>query len=381
VTHILILQGTPTGAPLPALIYPTRVVNVSTFRGARVDHRIPNELHPARVANQQRFGTPIFRVVRVTELTQTRVINTSIFGASAVSALPYEPANDETDALIAAFTGSYTTTAKRQIDRLITELKSAGIWSKLDWYGNALWATTEHDALLNWTNPTQTLTKVGGASWVSVQGLKGVSPMTDAGRYKSSWNVGDGPHSTTTSFAMFCKVTSIDVPQDNMQPIGLFELNTPGPSAPSGSFLILSISSNAGSGGANVLPFNGNTGFPVGDGLGVWGVSRSGATNITVKNGITLDTDTVSGISGYTHSDGICVAGSGPGFGAQRSFPGTQLYWGWGGTLAASEFASIEAALRTVTLPPGVITDALLINDAEDYLAQGDGDYPIVDGP
>ena len=55
--------------------------------------------------------------------------------------MPFEPVNDETDTLIAAFTGSYTTTAKRQIDSLITELKSAGIWSKLDWYGNALWAT------------------------------------------------------------------------------------------------------------------------------------------------------------------------------------------------------------------------------------------------
>ena len=70
-----------------------------------------------------------------------------------------------------------------------------------------------------------------------------------------------------------------------------------------------------------------------------------------------------------------------PGFGAQRSFPGTQLYWGWGGALTASEFAAIEAAFRTVTLPPGVVSDALLINDAEDYLAQSDGDYPVVDGP
>ena len=129
-----------------------------------------------------------------------------------------------------------------------------------------------------------------------------------------------------------------------MQPMGLFELNTPGPSAPSGSFLILSISSNVGSGGANVLPFNGNTGFAVGDGLGVWGVSRSGGTNITVKNGATLDTDTVSGVSSYTHADGICVAGSGPGFGAQRSFPGTELYWGWGAALDATEFRHIEDA-------------------------------------
>jgi hypothetical protein len=381
VTHILILQGTPTGAPLPALLHATRVVNVSGFGSARVDRRIPNELHPSRVANQQRFGAPSTRNVHVAELAQLRVVNASIFGASTMSALPFEPVNDEAEALIAAFTGAYTTTAKRQIDRLMTELKSAGIWSKLDWYGNALWATTEHDALLNWTNPVQTLAKVGGASWIAGQGLKGVNPMTDAGRYKSGWNVGDGPHSSATSFAMFCKITSIDVPQDNMQPMGLFELSTPGPSAPSGSFLILSITSNTGSGGANVLPFNGNTGFAVGEGLGLWGVSRSGAANITVKNGATLDMDSVSGVSGYTHADGICVAGSGPGFGAQRSFPGTQLYWGWGGALTASEFAAIDTAFRTVILAPGIISDALLINDAEDYLAESGGDYPIVDGP
>jgi len=381
VTHILILQGTPTGAPLPALLHPTRVLNVSAFGGARLDYRIPNELHPARVANQQRFGAPSIRNVHVAELAQTRLVNANTFGASVVEALPFEPVNDETNSLIATFTASYTTTVKRQIDRLITELKSAGIWTKLDWYGNAFWATTEHDGLLNWTNPAQTLTKVGGASWVSGLGLKGVNPMTDVGRYKSGWNIGDGPHSTATSFAMFCKVMSIDVPQDNMQPMGLFELNTPGPSAPNGSFLILSITSNTGSGGANVLPFNGNTGFAVGDGLGVWGVSRSGATSITVKNGAALDTDTVSGVSSYMHADGICVAGSGPGFGAQRSFPGTELYWGWGGALVASEFAAIDAAFRTVILPPGIVADALLINDAEDYLARGDGDYPTVDGP
>ena len=176
-------------------------------------------------------------------------------------ALPFDPVNGETEALFGAFTGSYDTTTKRQIDRLITELKSAGVWGKLDWYGNAFWAANEHDALLNWVNPAQTLTKVGGASWVSGQGLKGVNPMTDSGRYKSGWNVGDGPHSTATSFAMFCKITSVDVPQDGMQPMGLFEYSTPGPSAPNGSWIILSLLANGGSAGANCLPFNGNDGL------------------------------------------------------------------------------------------------------------------------
>jgi hypothetical protein len=380
VTHILILQGTPTGAPLPALLRPVRVANAQQFGGARVDYRLPNELHPARVTNAQRFGAPTVRNVIVRELIHTCVVNANAVAGPTLAALPFDPVNDETDALLAAFTGSYATTAKRQIDRLITELKSAGVWSKLDWYGNAFWATTEHDALLNWINPARTLTRVGGASWVAGQGLKGVSPMTDPGRYKSGWNVGDGPHSSATSFAMFCKATAIDVPHDNMQPMGLFELSTPGPSAPNGSFLILSITSNSGSAGANVLPFNGNAGFAVGDGRGVWGVARAGGNNITVKNGVTLKSDAVSGSSSYTNADGICIAGSGPGFGAQQSFPGLQLYWGWGAALTAAELGRIESAFVNSQLPAGLdtITGALLIDDASNYLVDEDGNYIVV---
>jgi len=383
VTHILILQGTPTGAPLPALLHPSRVFNAQQFGATRVDYRIPNELHPARVANAQRFGAPTARKVVVLELAQARVVNGNTFGAATLAVLSFDPVNAETEAVLAAFTGSYTTTAKRQMDRLVTELKSAGVWGKLDWYGNAFWAVNEHDALLNWVNPAQTLTKIGGATWTSGQGLKGVNPMTDSGRYKSGWNIGDGPHSTATSFCMFCKITSIDVPQDNMQPMGLFELNTPGPSAPNGSFLMLSVTSNTGSGGGNVLPFNGNTGFAVGDGLGVWGTSRSGANNITVRNGVTLDSDTVSGASNYTHADGICVAGSGPGFGAQRSFPGLQLYWGWGAALTAGELGHVENAFVDSQVPIGVdnVAGALLIDAASNYLIDAGGSYILVEEP
>ena len=323
------------------------------FGDARVDHRIPNELHPARVVNGQAFGAPTVRNRVVLELAHARVLNTSTFGAGELAALPFDPVNDETEDLFGAFTSSYDTTTKRQIDRLISELKSAGVWSKLDWYGNALWAASEHDALLNWVDPAQTLTKVGGASWVSGQGLKGVNPMTDSGRYKSGWNVGAGPHSTPTSFAMFCKITSVDVPQDDMQPMGLFEYNTPGPSAPNGSWIILSLLANGGSAGANCLPFNGNDGFAVGDGTGVWCTSRNGSTNKTFRNGVEIDSDALaSGPASYTHPDGICVAGSGPGNLAQRSFPGTQLYWGWGAALNALQAGAVEEAFQEALLPP-----------------------------
>ena len=114
----------------------------------------------------------------------------------------------------------------------------------------------------------------------------------------------------------------------------------------------------------------------------MWGTSRSGATNITVKNGATLDTDTVSGASTYTDAEGICVAGSGPGFGGQRSFPGTQLYWGWGAALTATELGHVESAFVNSQLPPDTdsITGALLIDDDGNYFAVDDEHYIKVDG-
>jgi hypothetical protein len=366
------------------LLQTTRLTNVHQFGGARVDYRLPNELHPARTVNAQAFGALTVRNKVVLKLGQARVLNANQFGIAAFAALPFDPINDETDALLAAFTGSYATTAKRQMDRLVTELKAAGVWGKLDWYGNAFWALNEQDALLNWVNPAQTLTKVGTASWVLGQGIKGVSPMTDSGRYKSGWNVGNGPHSTATSFAMFCKITSVDVPQDGMQPMGLFEYSAPGPSAPNGSWIILSLLANGGSAGANCLPFNGNDGLAVGDGTGVWCTSRNGSINKTFRNGLEIASSSLpSGPSSYTHADGICVAGSGPGFLGLKSFPGTQLYWGWGAALNAAETGALEEAFQESLLPPSSdnVTGSLIVDDDNNYLLGDDDTFIVVDGP
>ena len=112
------------------------------------------------------------------------------------------------------------------------------------------------------------------------------------------------------------------------------------------------------------------------------GQDRLGTDNITVRNGATLDSDTVSGASGYTHADGICVAGSGPGFGAQRSFPGLQLYWGWGGALTAGELGHVENAFVDAQLPPDSdnVSGALLI-DGSNYLTDAGGSYILVEAP
>jgi hypothetical protein len=280
-----------------------------------------------------------------------------------LSRIPFVPANTETTDLLDHFDQTYPTTTKRQIDTLISAFKTAAVWDKFDWYGNAYWATSEHDALINWRYPTQTLVKVGTASWSVGAGLIGDAPLANA-RYKSGWQIADGPHATATSFAFFVSITEISAPQNGMQPIGVWKrVSGGGPSTPDGAFLSLSVTANSGFAGANLMNGNGNTSFGAGSGLGVWGVSHNGASQITVRDGLTLETDTVSGSADYTDPDGMSVAGS-AGL-AKRSFPGTELYWGWGSAMTAANFAAIESAYQTALLPPELVGDFRATTDGD----------------
>jgi hypothetical protein len=356
--HTLILQGTQTGGVDPRALhldFHDNTIRLESY-DARLDYVAGRQLTLDLFTNTQTFYDVVLLDVIVTNLSTTFFTNAEVPYDVILALVPFVPDNAETTALIAAFDQSYTTTSKRQIDTLISGLKTAGVWAGLDWYGNAYWALSEHDALLNWVTPSETLVKVGSASWTLGAGLSGVNPMITSGRYKSGSTAGVGPHSTSTSFAMFTKITAIAVPQNGMEPMGNWALSSGGPSAPEGSFINISVTANTGSAGANVLPFNGNTGYTVGDGLGVWGTSRNGGTNITVKDGVTLDTDSVSGVSTYHQAEGICVAGTPPGLGAQKSFPGTELYWGWGSAMTAVQFGALETAFQTSLLPPFVDT-------------------------
>jgi hypothetical protein len=379
--HIHILQGTADGAVLPSEIHLTAVQNEQSFGGVRLDYVGTREIHLDRVANAQSFGAQVLSHVVVSNLNVAQVVNTQSFGGLTLALVTFTPVNAETIALLAASDQTYSTTEKRQIDTLITELKSAGVWTLFDWYGNAYWAKSEHDALLDWTNPARSLVKVGSATWAYQLGLSGVSPVLSNSRYKSGWNIGDGAHSSGTNFAFFSKITAIDAPQNGMQPMGVWKLETGGgPATPNGAFLSLSITSNTGFAGAGLSGGNGNTSFAPGDGLGVWGVSHNGTAAITVKNGATLETDVVSGTATYTDPEGMSVAGS-AGL-AKRSFPGTELYWGWGGAMTAAQFAAVESAFQTALLPPGVVTvtGAIIIDDDGNYLVDENEDYFLEDG-
>lgn len=381
--HIYVLSGAlPTGGSIgDAELALTTVVNVNVIGTLHLEYIEVDTLALDRVVNVNTFGELTLDPIVTLLITQDApVVNTNTINPLQLVLLPFEPVNPETEDLLNEFDQTYPTSSKIQIDTLISELKTEGVWAKFDWYGNAYWALSEHDALLDWTQPTRTLDKVGSAFWTLGAGLSGVSPPTSNSRYKSDWNLGDGANSGAANFAFFCKITAIAAPQNGMQPMGSWRMvSGGGPITPNGSFLSLSITANSGFAGADLMNGNGNTSFAPGDGLGVWGVSHSGGSQITVKDGATLETDGVSGSATYTDPDGMSVAGS-AGL-AKRSFPGTQLYWGWGGALTAGEFAAIESAFQTALLPPSIVADALLINDDEDYLANAAGDYAIVDGP
>jgi hypothetical protein len=381
--HLYIMSGTQTGAIDPRTIELDTIhdnsaiaftsYNVTLEYVARRNLTLDDTFNNA--VDLVTYGVTLSHIV-VTPLTLTLFDNSTALETYEVelALVPFVPDNTETTDLLNEFDQTYNTTDKRQIDTLITQFKNAGVWTKFDWYGNAHWAKSEHDALLNWKFPaTQTLVKVGTASWELNVGLKGVAPVISDSRYTSGWQIADGPHATATSFAFFVNITEIPVAMNGLQPIGVWKRITGGgPSTPDGAFLSLSTIANSGFAGANLMNGNGNTSFAASDGLGVWGVSHSGSSQITVRDGLTLETDTVSGTADYTDPDGMSVAGS-AGL-AKRSFPGTEVYWGWGSALTALEFAAIEAAYQTALLPPIVIIDALFVDDDEDWLVVDDDD-------
>lgn len=97
----------------------------------------------------------------------------------------------ETTTLLAAMTSSPDASHQGYINTLIAALKTAGVWSKLDWFWVPL--GDEHDTLLNWKNPAQTSTNVSSVSFSSYSGFtangtiqyisSGFNPSTAGGNF------------------------------------------------------------------------------------------------------------------------------------------------------------------------------------------------------
>lgn len=383
-THILVLQGTPSGGPPPRTLTLDLFQNVNTSYGVVLQYVNRNTLTLDRFNNAQTFYDVELETVDVTELTLGAHANTNTFYDVALQALPYEPDNAETDTLLAAFTGTYTTSRKIQIDRFITSLKGSGAWAQLDWFVCGRLTVNEHDSFVNWINPAQSLAKAGTPNptyTAEVGNYGGLS--TQSGHLKSGWNPTTGPHATTTSCTLFAKVASV-ANQNGLQLAGNFEYSSPGPSAPTGTWIILNPLSGNWNCGVNCFAFDGVSGAAWPGVDKVFAVTRDGAGLITASvDGVSAGTDPTAGHYERTSSDGMSIVGTPAGFLAGRAFPGVVEYAGWGAALSLAQLAGVVTAFATALLPPEVgssFSGVLLINDDNDYLGDESGDYVITDG-
>lgn len=130
-----------------------------------------------------------------------------VFGGS-------EFANGETATILAQFAVEPSEDRIEEIDTLITDLKAAGVWNKLDLFYN-MWSETEQQATINWKLPgTYTLSKT---STVGHRADKGFSiTNASAGHLSTGWSPsGNGVNWQTNSAMMLSKWTGVMAPTAN----------------------------------------------------------------------------------------------------------------------------------------------------------------------
>jgi hypothetical protein len=375
-THILIQSGSATGGPVPrTLNLDTVFLNPNTFYDVLLQYAHTNTLTIDRFINPNTFFDLVLQHITVTSLTITEFVNPHTFYDIQLVALPFVPVNTETTDILAETTGDYTTTRKIQIDTLITQLKTAGVWSKLDWFCGAMFMANEHDSLIDWTQPTRSLVIDGTPTFTPFGGWQGMASLNNS-KLKSGWEPTDGPHSTSTSFTLFVHVESMAA-ENNAQLAGNWQRSSGGgPTAPEGTFITLNAAANTVFAGANVNAFDGIsagvfTGVPA-----TFAVTRSGTTIEAARNGVSLGTDAAATHFERTHADGLCILGSATGATAGRAFNGFITYGGWGAVLTLSELAAVDTAVLVALDPPEVVVDGLLVDGSDHWLiVDGAGNY------
>jgi len=379
-THILIMSGSATGGPVPRTLELDLFSNLTTSDAVLLQYVERDELTLDRHTNVSTFDDVEIEVVIITQLTLDTYTNTNTFDDIALENLPFDPENTETEDLLAEVTGDYPTTRKIQIDALISELKTAGVWSKLDWFCGAMFMANEHDSLLDWTQPTRSLVKVLTPTYTPYGDWQGMTALNNS-KLKSGWQPTDGPNATLTSFALFIRVNSTAA-ENNLQLAGSWNRSAgPGPTAPEGTFITLNAVTGTWDAGANVNAFDGVSGAALTGVPATFAVTRNGTAVAAVRDGVVVASDTAATTKNRTHADGLSILGSATGLSAGRAFNGTISYGGWGGYLTPSELAAVDAAVVTALLPPSTISGVWLLDDDNNYLANAADDYVETDGP
>lgn len=271
-------------------------------------------------------------------------VKTRIGGfSSGVFALPAQPAagggggfSPEATALFAAMTSSPDAAHKTLIDNLIVALKSAGIWTLLDWFWAAL--GNQHDSLLNWKNPAQTGTNVNSLTHTNYVGFSGAD---DVSKYMSTtYNLSTGGGNWARNAAC------VFAWSDQSSGGGGFAGSSAGVGA-GGAVLLPRASSDDNSYWyVNGTPYNTNADGAVSP-PGLWSANRSGASaeqlylnGSALHTGAVASTAIVSGTMDFgTYARGSAIVVSATG----THFKGGGL----GGSLDATKQAALYGALNT----------------------------------
>ena len=127
-------------------------------------------------------------------VVQERAINVAVTGQPMSMAAVLEvviPLEPETDALLAALTGTYNSARQEAINTMILDLKDAGVWAKYDQI--CVTGLNITDSLVNWKSPgTFNPSLVGSPAFAADRGFTGstgnyinsnFNPVTAAGNY------------------------------------------------------------------------------------------------------------------------------------------------------------------------------------------------------
>jgi len=245
----------------------------------------------------------------------------------------------EATALFARMTTPPTETRKGQINTLITSLKTAGVWTKLDVF-YVFAAADQQAALLNWKGDTNNATAVNSPSFVADSGFK-----SDG---STSWvNTHYNPYVDSVNFSILSAHISVYVVTNagvgDKFDIGVVHYTTDY----SNTFI------NSNDGGSRILGGICIDGFyggyaAVTNSLGLSAIDRSAGTQKYYKNGTyitsstravrpTPDVEFSVGTMNYNFLGSISQAGYSPRRIAQAAI---------GGALSAPEEASYSTALE-----------------------------------
>ncbi|MGC8711057.1 MAG: discoidin domain-containing protein [Leptodesmis sp.] len=103
-------------------------------------------------------------------LSLTKLLAGDTAIASSLVGAIYDPA---TTALLARFSGTYTTAQQQAIDALISGLKTDGLWSTIDVLHVVAGSTAQADALLNWKSSSYNLSITGSLTYTLGRNFSG----------------------------------------------------------------------------------------------------------------------------------------------------------------------------------------------------------------